>query len=83
MLLAIFTGLLLLLMNPLKLQQGFFHMKLTGAMALIACDIWIGRQAYLFTQKGIVKSKKTLWTAQVIIFFLLLCILTAIIAWQK
>jgi uncharacterized membrane protein len=83
MIFAILTGISLLVMNPTKLQQGFFHMKLTGAFALIACDIWIGRQAKFFAQNGTVKSQRALWIAQVFIFFFLVFTLTAIIAWQK
>ena len=83
MILAILTGISLIALNPAKLQQGFFHMKLTAAFALIACDIWMGRQAYFFAQNGTVKSPRALWIAQVLIFFFLLFALTAIIAWQK
>lgn len=83
MILAILTGVSLVVMNPAKLQQGFFHMKLTCVFALIACDIWIGRQAKFFAQNGTVKSQRALWIAQVCIFFFLVFALTAIIAWQK
>ncbi len=83
MILAIITGATLLVINPEKLKVGAFHLKLTCALFLVALDVWTGRQAYLYHSKGMLKSKRLLYATQLLTYFLIICTLFAIFAWQK
>jgi uncharacterized membrane protein len=83
MLIAIFLGIFLLINSPEKLKQGWFHMKLTGALALIVCDIWSGRQSVIYARTGHYKSQKLGAVVRVLTFVFLLLTLAAIYVIKK
>ena len=78
MILAIGCGIILLIMNPAKLKIGFFHMKLTAAIGLIACDLWMGRQAFLSHKKGKFRSNRYYFFMQILIVILLFIALAGV-----
>jgi uncharacterized membrane protein len=83
MVLTVTTGVVLLLAKLEKLKQGNFHLKLTCVLVLIACDLWLGRQAKLLVKKEKSVGERVLWAVQIAIFFFLFTTLYAIFAWQK
>ena len=83
MIFTVLSGIFLLVLNPEKLKVGAFHMKLTCVFILIGIDLWTARQAYIFQKIGRIRSKALLRGVQLLIFFFIACILSAIIAWQK
>ena len=83
MIVAVISGVLLLILNPEKLKIGAFHLKLTCALLLVGIDLWMGRQAYLFQEKSYIRSKVLLKAVQLLIFFFIGLIVAAIITWQK
>lgn len=79
MLLAIFFGIIVLVQNPHKLRSGPFHMKLTAVLGLIACDVYSGRLAYLFSRFGTLKRRSVYFFLQGAVLFCLLAIISAIL----
>lgn len=56
MVLAIFLGVVLLVLKGINLKAGWFHMKMTFTVLLVICDIYAGRQAF-YLSKHLVGGK--------------------------
>ena len=56
---AIGTGIFLFLCKDVNAKAGWFHMKMTGMLLLVLCDLWTARTIGIF-------QKKTLGSARVL-----------------
>jgi uncharacterized membrane protein len=83
MILTILLGIVLLINSPEKLKMGWFHMKLTGALGLIICDLISGKMALFKARTGELKSKKRTLALQIITILFLLLTLAAIYIVKK
>lgn len=49
--LTIGTGIFLFLYKDVNAKAGWFHMKMTGMLLLVACDIWVARTIGIYKKK--------------------------------
>lgn len=83
MIIAVALGIFLLVQSPEKLRLGWFHMKLTGALGLIFCDIWAAKG---LSSKGLERAQKSrgsYWFMQGCTVLFLLLSLSAIYLIKK
>ncbi|MDB6081889.1 MAG: hypothetical protein JWO53_1161 [Chlamydiia bacterium] len=83
MILALILGGFLLSTNPEKMRSGWFHMKLTGVIGLIGCDIWSGLLARQFSRYGLQKRQWVYFLLQGLILFFIFVILAGILLGKK
>jgi uncharacterized membrane protein len=67
---SIITGFVLLYLKGVDLKAGWFHMKMTGVIALMAVDFWTGRLIYSGRACG--------WGVRISFYLALLLVLSAI-----
>ncbi len=58
MVLAIFLGIAVLVLKEVDLKAGWFHMKMTFTLLLVACDIYTGRHIFLLAKSAVKNSFK-------------------------
>ena len=68
MILALCFGIALFTMLPKHMKAGWFHMKLTSVIALVAVDITFGRSLF---QEKLNKVKMIILQALTVVFFLM------------
>ena len=64
MILAVLFGLLLFSLSDSNFKAGWFHMKMTAAIGLIGCDIWLGcllNRATEYTSKQFTIIRVLVW----------------------
>ena len=71
MLMALLFGIILFVLQPSQMKAGWFHMKLTAAVALVTVDIAIGREL----AKEHMKKVKIIFLNVLTISFLLMALI--------
>jgi uncharacterized membrane protein len=55
--LAITTGIILFFCKEANTKAGWFHMKMTGMLLLVFCDIWTARLISVFKKRPLRKNR--------------------------